>query len=201
VDYSHIQERVLAVCKRLPELYLVTGTAGNVSARDPGTGAVAIKPSGLPYDAMTAEDILVVDVAGKVLDNPNDLKPSFEMPSHLTLYRSNSEINGVIHTHSKYANTLGMVRDVIPCRVTPTARRLLQHDIPVIPFVENGTQEMADILATYCKEHVVIQIRNHGAFAMADSVELALERALAIEDAAQLYWQASLLGTPSLIPG
>ena len=199
MNYTHIKQRVLSICKKLPELHLITGTAGNVSARDKEHGFIAIKPTGRPYDVMTVDDIIVLDTEGNILENSNNLKPSFETPTHLTLYRHLPEIGGVIHTHSKYSNTLGMVRDSIPCRVTPTARRLLEKDIPVIPFVDNGTQDMADTLVPYFKEGVVVQIRNHGPFAVGDTVEKALERALAVEDAAQIYWQAALLGTPSLI--
>lgn len=194
-----LKTEVLNVCKKLPEYGLVTGTAGNVSARDPETGLVAIKPSGVPYQHMDLDDIIVLTASGDIVEKKADRKSSFETPTHLEIYRRYPNINGVIHTHSKFVNTLACVMDEIPCATTPTGLRLLLKPIPVIGFINNGTQEMADKVAPTLDGNVAVAIRNHGPFTVGETLKLALERAVALEDTSQIYFQASLLGKPTLI--
>ena len=199
MEVIDLQTEVRNVCKKLPEYGLVTGTAGNVSARDPETGYVAIKPSGFPYDQMEIDDIIVMTLDGQVIAKKADKNPSIEAPTHLEIYKRCPEVNGIIHSHSKFVNILSSVRDEIPCATTPTGLRLLKKPIPVIRFVDNGTQEMADLVAPSLVENVAVAIRNHGPFIVGESLELAFERTVALEDTSEIYFQASLLGTPSLL--
>ncbi len=199
MELKELKKQVLEVCKKLPEYQLVTGTAGNVSARDPETGLVAIKPSGVPYQTMDIDDIVVLDLNGVIIEQKAGRKSSFETPTHLEIYRRYPEINGVIHTHARYVNILSAVKDSIPCGTTPTGRRLLKEDIVVIGFINNGTQEMADTVAPALDGKTAVAIQNHGPFTVGETVQLALERAVALEDTSQIYYMASLLGTPSLI--
>lgn len=199
MEVIELQSLVLGVCKKLPEYGLVTGTGGNVSARDPETGFVAIKPSDFPYDQMEVDDIIVLKVSGEVIAEKADRKPSSETPTHLEIYRRYPEVNGVIHSHSKYVNILSSVRDEIPCATTPTGIMLLKNPIPVIGFIDHGTHEMASIVAPWLKKNVAVAIRNHGPFIIGETLQLALDRTVALEDTSQIYFQASLLGTPSLI--
>lgn len=195
-----LKQSTLDVCRKLPLLDLVTGTAGNVSARDPESGLIAIKPSGLPYGEMVLDDILLLSPDGEVLEAAEGRKPSYETPTHLEIYRRFGDVNGVVHTHGRYVNILGSLREVIPCGATPTTVRLLLDDIPVIPFIDNGTQEMADQVAPAVGGRAAVVIRNHGPFLVGGTVGLALERAVALEDACEFFYKASLLGSPSLIP-
>lgn len=197
---SALKQQVLDVCKKLPQTGLVTGTAGNVSARDPETGLIAIKPSGYSYSDMKIDDIVVLHSDGELEENIHNLKPSFETPTHLEIYRRFPDILGIVHTHSKYAIILSCVRSEIPCLTMPTARRLLLQAVPVIDFINNGTQDMADAVAPNFSDHVAVVIQNHGPFTVGDSVQQAFERAVTLEDTSQIYFQASLLGPPSLIP-
>lgn len=199
MNIIELKTEVLSICKKLPQCGLVTGTAGNVSARDSETGLVAIKPSGVPYEEMELDDIVVLTLSGDIIEKKGNRKSSFETPTHLEIYRRYPNVNGVIHTHSKFVNTLSSVMDEIPCATTPTGIRLLLKPIDVIDFINNGTQEMADKVAPSLESSVAVAIRNHGPFTVGETVQLALERAVALEDTSQLYFQASLLGTPSLI--
>ncbi len=199
MDIQELRQQVLDICKKLPLFGLVTGTAGNVSARDQDTGLVAIKPSGVPYESMVPEDIVVLRLDGSIVECRGGLKSSFETPTHLEIYRRYEQIGGIIHTHAKYVNTIGCVFDEIPCGTTPTGVRLLKQNVPVIDFINNGTQEMADRVAPVLADHVAVEIRNHGPFTIGETVQLALERAVALEDTSEIFFQASLLGTPSLI--
>ena len=199
MEIIELQSLVLNVCRKLPELRLVTGTSGNVSARDPETGFVAIKPSSVPYDQMEVDDIIVMTLSGEIIADKAGRKPSIEAPTHLEIYRRLPGVNGVIHSHSKFVNILSSVRDEIPCATTSTGLRMLKKPIPVIDYVDNGTQEMADAVAPIFEKNVAVAIRNHGPFIVGESLQLALERTIALEDTSEIYFQASLLGTPSLI--
>lgn len=196
---TELQSLVLGICKKLPEYGLVTGTGGNVSGRDPETGCIAIKPSEYPYDRMAVDDIIVLTLAGEIIAQKGNRRPSSETPTHLEIYRRYPEINGVIHSHSKFVNILSSVRDEIPCATTPTGILLLKNPVPVIGFIDHGTAEMANIVAPWLEKNVAVAIRNHGPFITGESLQLALDRTVALEDTSEIYFQASLLGTPSLI--
>ena len=100
-DFTTLQQQVLHANLELPRMGLVAFTWGNVSARDAATGAIAIKPSGLPYEQMTAADMVVVDADGRVLLGRR--KPSSDLATHLELYRAFPALGGVVHTHSNWA--------------------------------------------------------------------------------------------------
>ena len=199
MDVIDLQSLVLGVCKKLFEYGLVTGTGGNVSGRDPETGLIAIKPSEYPYDRMEADDIIVLTLSGEVIAQKAERRPSSETPTHLEIYRRFPKVNGVVHSHSKFVNILSSVRDEIPCATTPTGIMLLKNPIPVIDFIDHGTLEMASIVTPWLEKNVAVSIRNHGPFIIGESLQLALDRTVALEDTSEIYFQASLLGTPSLI--
>ncbi|HEV8544693.1 MAG TPA: class II aldolase/adducin family protein, partial [Candidatus Limnocylindrales bacterium] len=93
-----LRRRVHVLNQELPRNRLVAWTSGNVSARDPSSGLIVIKPSGVPYDDLDPADLIVVDAAGTVVEG--DLAPSSDTLSHLVIYREMPEVNGVVHTHS-----------------------------------------------------------------------------------------------------
>jgi L-ribulose-5-phosphate 4-epimerase len=107
-----LKARVLDANLELPKLGLVAFTWGNVSARDPESGAIVIKPSGLPYETMKAEDMVVVDAEGRTLEGK--LKPSSDLPTHLELYRHFPSIGGIVHTHSTWATAWAQACRGIP---------------------------------------------------------------------------------------
>lgn len=191
-----MRKALLKYAKYLPENDLATGSTGNISARDPATGYIVIKSSGIPYSEMTEDDFTIVTLEGEVLEGK---KPSFETPTHLDIYRHFPEVQSVLHTHTRQAIVLAATRDTIESHLTPTGRRLLKKPIPVIPFIENGTQEMADVVVEALKDSVGMVIRNHGPFVVGTSVEEAFQRAVALRDVSQLYYEMALIGKPSLI--
>ena len=101
MDVKELKERVLRANLLLPKYGLVTFTWGNVSEYDRETGLVAIKPSGVEYDTMTADDIVVLTLDGKKVEG--ELSPSSDTPTHLEIYRNFDNVCGVVHTHSRYA--------------------------------------------------------------------------------------------------
>ena len=114
-----LRRRVWQANLMLPKNNLVTMTSGNVSARDVETGLVVIKPSGVPYETMSPEDIVVVDLEGNVVEG--DLKPSVDCPTHLYVYRHRPDVNGIVHTHSPYATAFAALGRPIPVCLTAIA--------------------------------------------------------------------------------
>lgn len=132
-----LRNNVAAANRRLSQEGLVAFTWGNVSGIDRERGYIAIKPSGVPYDKLTAETIVLVDIEGKIVEG--DLKPSVDTPAHCTLYREFQEIGGVVHTHSPAATAFAQACMPVPCLGTthadyfngqiPIARELTTEEI------------------------------------------------------------------------
>ena len=114
-----IREELVRLNQALPENGLVTWTSGNVSIRDPETGYVAIKPSGVKFVDLTAESMVVLDLDGNLIEGK--FKPSSDTASHLFIYRQRSDVNGVVHTHSSYATAFAALGKPIPVCLTAHA--------------------------------------------------------------------------------
>jgi L-ribulose-5-phosphate 4-epimerase len=142
-----LREEVLEANLELVRRGLVLYTFGNVSGMDRSEGLVAIKPSGVPYEALTPEKIVVSDMAGKIVDG--DLRPSSDLPTHLELYKHFPNIGGVAHTHSEFATAWAQAETPIPCFGTthadsfhgpvPVTRRLSSAEIAGEYELETGT--------------------------------------------------------------
>jgi L-ribulose-5-phosphate 4-epimerase len=116
---NHLKQEVLEANLELPKYGLVTFTWGNVSAIDRSQGLVAIKPSGVPYEQLKVDDIVVLDLEGNIVEG--ELKPSSDTPTHLELYRSFAEIGGIVHTHSPWATSWAQAGRGIPALGTTHA--------------------------------------------------------------------------------
>ena len=143
-DFTTLQQQVLHANLELPRMGLVAFTWGNVSARDAATGAIAIKPSGLPYEQMTAADMVVVDADGRVLQGRR--KPSSDLATHLELYRAFPTLGGVVHTHSNWATVWAQACREIPALGT-THADYFRGAIPCTPALT-----VAQIQGAYEKE-------------------------------------------------
>src|SRR6476620_7568428 len=107
-----IREALVRLHLELPRHGLVVWTGGNVSARDPETGLVAIKPSGVRYEDLTADTMVVLDLDGRIVEGGH--KPSSDTASHLYIYRHRPDVGGIVHTHSTYASAFAAVNRPIP---------------------------------------------------------------------------------------
>lgn len=195
-----IRRQLLAVCRKLPANNLATGSTGNISARDPAGGGIVIKRTSIPYDEMTEDDFVVLDPDGAILSAPGGTKPSFETPTHLALYKAFPEVGAILHTHIPMTIVLAAGRDAIESNLTPTGRRLLKKPLPVIPFIENGTEDMAERVTEAIRGNVGVVIRNHGPFIVGESIKSVFERTVALRDVSELYYRMILIGKPSLVP-
>ena len=124
---EELRKEVYESLLELPKNRLVTMHSGTVSGRDPETGHIVIKPSGFRYDLLTPGDLLVMDDKGKILEGT--LRPSSDTETHLYLYEHRPDINGIVHTHSPYANIFAVLGRPIPAILTSSA--LLGGEIPV----------------------------------------------------------------------
>ncbi|HEY7836652.1 MAG TPA: L-ribulose-5-phosphate 4-epimerase AraD [Solirubrobacteraceae bacterium] len=192
-----ISEEVLAANLALPAFGLVTLTWGNVSGIDRERGVVAIKPSGVPYESMTAEDIVLVDLDGNVVGG--ERRPSTDTPSHLELYRAHEWIGGVVHTHSTWATSWAQAEREIPVlgtthadlsdRPIPLTRRLTEAEIGEEYEAATGR---ALVAATNEHESCAL-VRGHGPFAWGASPAAAVEVAVTLEQVAEMALLTMLL--------
>jgi len=181
----------------LPRQGLVAWTSGNISARDPATGLVVIKPSGVRYEHLRPEHHVVVDLSGKVIES--DLKPSSDTASHLYIYRHRPDVFGIVHTHSPYATAFAAHARPIPCCLTAIADEF-GGDIPCAGFAMIGGEEIGAQVVTNIGKSPSILLQQHGVFAIGKSAEAAVKAAVMTEDAARTVMLAMSLGTPPRLP-
>ena len=130
-----LREEVLEANLELVRRGLVVFTFGNASGYDRASGKVVIKPSGVPYDQLTPENLVVTDLDGKILEG--SLRPSSDLPTHLALYRAFPGVHGVVHTHSRYATAWAQAGVEIPCLGT-THADYFRGPIPITPSMQSG---------------------------------------------------------------
>ena len=192
-----IREELVRLNRALPENGLVTWTSGNVSVRDPGTDYVAIKASGVRFEDLTAESMIVVDLDGNVIDG--DLKVSSDTASHLYVYRHRPDVNGVVHTHSNYATAFAAVGKSIPVYLTAHGDEF-GCEIPCGGFALIGGEEIGRIIIESIGPSRAVLLKNHGVFTVGPTGEAAVKAAVLVEDIARTVWLALQLGQPDVIP-
>src|SRR5690606_7586126 len=191
-----------AVCDLHAELVrygLVAWTSGNVSARVPGTELFVIKPSGVSYDELTPESIVVCALDGSLVEGEH--APSSDTDAHAYVYRHRPEVGGVVHTHSTYATAWAARGEPIPCVLTAMADEF-GGEIPIGPFALIGDDSIGrgivETLAGHRSPAVLMQ--NHGVFTVGKDARAAVKAAVMCEDVARTVHIARQLGSPLPIP-
>lgn len=192
-----LKEELCALHLMLPAAGLVTWTSGNVSARDPETGLVVIKPSGVMYDVLRPEDHVVLDLDGNIVEGK--LKPSSDTASHLYIYRHRPDLNGIVHTHSPYATAFAAVGKSIPVYLTAIADEFGQA-IPCAGFALIGGEEIGQQVVESIGTCAAVLLKNHGVFTVGKNARAAVKAAIMVEDVAKTVHLALQLGTPDEIP-
>lgn len=180
-----LEELRSQVCKQNKALVdngLVLWTSGNVSARDPETGYVVIKPSGVLFDELKPEDLVIVDLDCNIIEG--DLKPSVDTKSHLYVYKHRKDIHGIVHTHSPYATSFAIEGEPLDIYTT-TSAAVFGTQIPISDFVTIGEEEIGKEIVEKIGECEAILIRNHGVFTIGRTSEKALKNAVILEETAQ----------------
>lgn len=194
---QELKERVHRLHLELPKYRLVAWTGGNVSARDPESGLVVIKPSGVLYEELRAEDHVVLDLDGDTVEG--SLKPSSDTASHLYIYRHRPDVNGIVHTHSPYATAFAAVGRSIPVCLTAIADEF-GGPVPCAGFALIGGEEIGEQVVSHIGSSPAVLLRQHGVFTVGGSVEAAVKAAVMVEDVARTVWLATQLGQPEEMP-
>src|SRR5690348_159562 len=190
---TSLREEVCTLHRLLPDNHLVAWTSGNISARDPETQLIVIKPSGIKYDLLTPENMVVVDGDGAIVEGP--YAPSSDTASHCYIYRHLPDIRGIVHTHSRYATAFAAVGMSIPCVLTAIADEF-GGAIPCGGFAPIGGEEIGrEVVATLeNSKSPAALLQNHGVFTIGPSAEAAVKAAIMTEDNAATVWHALQLG-------
>jgi L-ribulose-5-phosphate 4-epimerase len=192
--HRELRERALAANLEIPRRGLAIYTFGNVSAFDAQRGVLAIKPSGVPYERLAADDMVVVDLEGKVVEGR--LRPSSDTPTHVVLYASFQGIAGIVHTHSTYATAWAQARAPIPIYGTTHADHLAE-DVPCTEVIreeavagdyerETGKQILECFRERSPLHTPMVLVAGHGAFTWGEDAEKAVYNAVVLEEIARM---------------
>ncbi len=188
-----IREELVELNQALPENNLVVWTSGNVSIRDPHSGLVVIKPSGILFPELTVESMVVVDLNGKIVEGTGD--PSSDTASHLYIYRHRDDINGIVHTHSNYATAFAALGMPIPAVLTAIGDEF-GGPIPCGDFALIGGEQIGKVVIDAIGNSPAVLLKNHGVFTIGKDGQAALKAAIMVEDVAKTVWLAMQLGDP-----
>lgn len=191
---EELKEKVCAANKKLVSSGLVILTWGNVSAIDRASGLVVIKPSGVSYDEMTADDMVVVDMDGNVVEG--SLRPSSDTPTHLAIYRNFPSVGGVVHTHSTYATAWAQAGRAIP-NIGTTHADAFHHDIPCTEEMSDKQIELSyeastgDVIADCFRKmdpmHTpAVLVKHHGPFTWGKDADDAVTNSVILEEVARM---------------
>ena len=204
---DELKKQVLEANLLLPKHGLVTFTWGNVSGIDRERGLVVIKPSGVPYDGMTVEDMVVVDLDGKVVEGK--WKPSSDTPTHLALYKAFPACGGIVHTHSRWATTFAQAKRPIPALGTthadyfygaiPCTRPMTDAEIQGDYELETGNVIIETFRDRDPTAVPAVLVCSHGPFAWGTDAMNAVHNAVVLEECAFMAWHAVTL-SPGISP-
>jgi len=195
---QQLKQQVFAANLDLPRYGLVTFTWGNVSAIDRARGVVAIKPSGVDYETMTVDDIVVVDMQGHVVEGK--LRPSSDTPTHLALYRRYPSLGGVVHTHSTHATAWAQAGLAIPALGTthadyflgdiPCTRALTEEEVQGEYELNTGKVIIETLKDSEPLHTPGVVVYQHGPFAWGKDAHDAVHNAVVMEEVARMAWIA-----------
>lgn len=198
---EQLKKQVLEANLLLPKYGLVTFTWGNVSGIDRESGLVVIKPSGVPYEGMTEEDMVVVDLDGKRVEGK--WKPSSDTPTHVELYKAFPALGGIVHTHSRWATTFAQAGLDIPAMGTthgdyfygdiPCTRKMTPQEITGEYEKETGRVIIETFAGKSPADIPGVTVHSHGPFAWGKDAMDAMHNAVVMEEVAFMNWHAMMI--------
>lgn len=189
---EQLRKECIDIGLKLLREQLVSLTMGNMSARDRESGFFTIKPAGIEYPDIVPEDMVVIDLEGRIVEG--DLKPSTEWPMHLVVYQERPDINAIIHTHSAYATSFATVGKDIP--VLNGEAAALGGTIKCARYERGGTRELGVAALEALGDRDAVLLRNHGLITVGPTLKRAFYAAVIVENSAQLFILGSVIGTP-----
>lgn len=196
-DLMRLKQELIDGAAQFASIGLAPLTQGNLSLRDPGSGHVLMTPHDFPYDQLTTDDVLVLDLAGAVIEGARE--PSHEAQVHLAVYERRADAAAIVHAEPIYTNLFGVLHKAIaPLHVGTLID--VRGEVPVMPFAPSGSRQFGyDMLEVMGDRNAVVWA-NHGMLAIGDSLAKAIHCTVMVEISAQLYHMALQHGEPHQIP-
>jgi L-fuculose-phosphate aldolase len=196
VTEGELRDQLVRFARQMITTGLVRGTSGNLSAREPGADTCLVTPSGVDYDTLRPEDLVLVDLSGRPV-SPGP-KPSVDTPIHVAIYRARPDAGGCVHTHSLYAAAFSTVGREIPPLITESAG-YLGGAIRVLPYVPPALPDTGERVAAGLGRDRAVLLPNHGVIAVGETLKKAFGAAMAVEESANVAYIAMQLGKPALV--
>lgn len=190
------REKIVEFSKKLLTENLTKGTSGNISILDKKTGYIAITPSGMDYNALKLEDIVIIDFDKNIIDGIR--KPSSECDLHIEMYKVKSDARSIVHTHSLYCTILSCLN--VPLEsVHYVLADTGVYSVPVAPYFTYGTKELADSVASTIGNSNACLMANHGMITCGKNLNEAFSLATTCEWVAEIQWHCMAVGKPNIL--
>ena len=191
-----IKQEVVDAARHMLQTGLVEGTSGNISARL-NDERVVMTPSSLDYEVMKADDLVVVDLAGNVLEG--ERAPTTEKALHLACLRAHADVGAVIHSHALFASMFAVTRQPIPC-VIEEFDVFVGGEVSVAQYELTGSDELGEEVARHVEDRGAVLMANHGLLTVGRDLADAMKVAHLVERTAQIVWGSRVLGSPVPLP-
>lgn len=195
-NYS-LPQQIVEIGKQLVSTGLVIGTWGNISCLEPKKKQVIITPSGMDYNNLTQEDLVTLDLSGRILTG--NRKPSSEKELHLEIYKNRPDVEAIVHTHSNYATSIAVTRLDLP-PMTEDMVQLLGGPVKTADYAAAGSRQLAINAVQALGDINAVLLANHGVVGVGKNLQEALNVCLMVEKGAQLLVNSKILGKPYFIP-
>ncbi|MBR3935520.1 MAG: class II aldolase/adducin family protein [Oscillospiraceae bacterium] len=184
---------LIDACLRMVKSGLTVETWGNISVRDPESGYIYLTPSGMAYETLVEDDIVVMDVDGNRIEG--ERKPTIEHAMHLGIMKNRPDVNAIVHTHPVYSQVFALLHEDIPPVIDEAAQTL--GNVKVTEYALPGSPEMAqNAIEAIGKEGSACLLANHGAVAVGKDMDTAFKVYTVLEMTAQIYYMARCIGKP-----
>lgn len=191
INHEQIREEIVQIGKEMLNSSLVVGTWGNISARVPGENYIAITPSGVDYNCIGANGIVVMDMEGNIIEGY--MKPSIEFGLHLAIYNNRNDVNAIVHTHSTYCTAMAIARKPIPGACEDLVQ-IVGGDVRVSTYALPGTLELGDNTVEALKDRNAVILANHGCLGAGKNLKETLKIVNVVEKSAKATIFAQLMG-------
>jgi len=190
-----IRHQIIAVCQRLYQSGLITGSSGNVTLFDRKKGLIAVTGSGAVCQHLDLDDVMIVDKNGNTLSGKGS--PTSELAFHLALYRKRADINAIVHTHSTYATTLACLGWELPA--VHYLIGFAGKKVPLAPYATFGSEALAHTITETIGDGHALLLANHGLVAVGPTLNDAFRIALEVEFAAKIFYLSKCVGNPVIL--